>query len=145
MVDLPAPVGPTIASVRPGGTVKDALQDLAVRAVAEADILEADLARAARERRRAGRVAHLGRDLEQAEHLLHVRQALLDLAIGEAEDVQRQIELDQVGVDHHEVAHRHAAAGDARPGQQHRDRQPHRHDEAAWPAFSMLSVVSDRT
>ena len=115
MVDLPAPVGPTIASLPAGGDGEvDALQDLAVGPVAEMHVLEPHRAGGALrqmrgQRARVGAVRDLPLDTQQAEHLLHVDQALLDLAIDEAEEIQRLVELHQVGVDQHEVADRHAA------------------------------------
>ena len=110
MVDLPAPVGPTIASLRPAGTVKSMpVQDLAVRTIAEVHALEPHLARRSigqmrRQRRGAGTISDLALDLEQAEHLLHVHQPLLDRHVDHAEEAQRLIKLHQIGVHQHELA-----------------------------------------
>ena len=77
------------------------------------------------ERRRAGAVGHLGRHLQKAEHRLDVGEALLDLAIDEADEVQRDGELHQERVDQHEIADR------LRPGHDgaRRNHHAHRHAE----------------
>ena len=96
MVDLPAPDGPTTASVLPAGTVKvTALQHDAFGIVAEHDILEADLAAAHDQRLGARPVLDLLRPVEQAEHRLHIDQPLRDLAIDRAEKVEGLVKLDQ--------------------------------------------------
>ena len=56
---------------------------------------------------------------EQAEHLLHVHQPLLDLAIDEAEEIERLVELHQIGVHQHELADRHGAGLHALRRHQH--------------------------
>ena len=93
-------------------------------------MVEHDLAAAHLQRRRAGLVGDLGRDIEQAEHLLHAHQRIPDLAIGEAQHVERHVELDQEGVHRHEVAERHAALGDAVARHHHDRDQPGRDDRA---------------
>ena len=70
------------------------------------------------------RVVHLLLDLEQVEHLLDVDQRLLDLAVHEAEEVERLVELHQVGVGHHEAAQGHRAVDDGLPGHQHHRGEP---------------------
>ena len=73
-------------------------------------VLEADRAVPDRKRRRAGLVRHLRRHVEQLEHRLDVGEALHDLAIDEADEVERQRELHQERVDQHEIADRLLAA-----------------------------------
>ncbi len=68
---------------------------------------------------RARLVLDLGLDREQLEHLLEVGQRLLDVAVDHAEEIQRHVELDEIGVHHHEIADRHRMVGDAAPGEQH--------------------------
>jgi hypothetical protein len=59
---------------------------------------------------------------EQAEHALDVGQRLADLAVEHAEVVERHVELDQEGIHQHDVAHRHAAVGDAHRRAPHHQR-----------------------
>jgi len=54
--------------------------------------------------------------LHQAEHLVQVGQALLDLAVEHPQETQRDVELDHEGVDHHQVAQRHAALDHSQRG-----------------------------
>ncbi len=113
-MDLPEPLGPTTATVRPGGNrERDVEQDLPVRLVAEIDVLEAHLAIRNAQRRGAGRILDLGVLLDQPEQPLHVGERLLDLAVDDAEEVERNVELDHEGVDQHEVADRHRVIDDA--------------------------------
>ena len=64
-------------------------------------------------------VLDLGRDLQQRHHLLEVGQRLLDIAIDHAEEVERLVQLQQVGVDQHKVADRHAAGRNPLRGEDH--------------------------
>ena len=91
----------------------DAVQDLAVGVVAEAHVLEAHRAAARHQRLGVGRVGDLAVLAEQREHLLHVDQRLLDLAVDDAEEVERDVELDHQRVDQHQVAERQRARDDA--------------------------------
>ena len=90
----------------------DIAQDGAARIVAEIDMAEANRAVRHRERRRAGPVLDFGRDLHQRHHLLEVGQRLLDVAVDDAEEIERRVELQQVGIDQHEIADRHPACRD---------------------------------
>ena len=81
------------------------------------------------ERRRTGTIGDLAIDLEQAEHLLHVDQSLLDRHVHHAEKAERLIELHQVGVHQHELADGHRAAVHLARGHQHDQRQPRGDDE----------------
>jgi hypothetical protein len=105
MVDLPEPEGPTSASVSPGATRKETLQDRPRGIVGEAHRVEHHLATGDVELRRAGLVGHLARLFQQVEHLAHVHQRLPDLAIDRAEEIERHGDLDHEGVDHDEIAH----------------------------------------
>ena len=123
MVDLPAPDGPTIATVRPAGTSKEMpLQDRPRRLVGEVHVLEADRALGDDERRGAGPILDLGLAAEDREHLLDVDHRLLDLAIDHAHEIERLVELDHHGVDHDEVADRLGAGLDAVDDERHRRR-----------------------
>lgn len=83
------------------------VQDTSFRIIGESHLAELDAAAGDRERRRSRPVRHLAVDLEQPEHLLHVDDRLLDLAVDVAKEVERQVELDQIGVHQHEVADGH--------------------------------------
>jgi len=66
--------------------------------------------------------------VQQREHGLDINQALLDLAIDHAHEIERQIELHQDGVDHHETADGEHTAGDVAGREQHADDGPERED-----------------
>ena len=66
-------------------------------------------------------VDDLGRDVEEVEHRLDVDQALLDLAIDEADEVERDGELHQQRIDQHEIADRLLAAHHRRARHHHAD------------------------
>ena len=96
MVDLPAPEGPTIATVRPPGTSKLIPFRIArFWIVVEVNVLEADGRLSHDERLGVGLVDDLGGDVEQVEHRLDVDQALADFAVDEADEVERHGELHQ--------------------------------------------------
>ncbi|MCY1282624.1 hypothetical protein D9M70_314660 [compost metagenome] len=82
----------------------DAVEDFPPRVVAEAHLLEAHPRAAGDQRHGAGLVLHVLALVEQAEQALHVGQRLLHLAVHHAEDRQRRGQLQQVGVDQHQVA-----------------------------------------
>ena len=107
----------------------DAVQDLAARVVAEAHGFEADPRARHRERHRSGPVLHVAPLVEQPEQPLHVHQRLLELAVDHAEQEQRRRELEQIGVDEHEVADgelaRHHARGRAPHHRGDADRHGH--------------------
>ena len=108
----------------------DVVQDRPRLLVVEVDMVEHDLAAAHLQRRGAWLVGDLGRDGEQAEHALHVDQRIADLAIGEAQHVERHVELDQEGVHRHEVADRHGAGLYAVARHDHHHDQAGRDDDA---------------
>ena len=53
---------------------------------------------------RIRRILNFGVDAQQREHLIHVHQRLLDLAINHAQKIQRNIKLDQQRIDQHQIA-----------------------------------------
>ncbi len=67
-------------------------------------------------------IADLAVSIEQGEHALDVGQRLANLAVEHAEVVERHVELDQEGIDQHDVAHRHAPGGDTDGGTPHHQR-----------------------
>src|SRR5581483_9795902 len=97
-----------------------ALQDRTRRLVGKHDIVEADISPYGLQRPRAGPVLHLGLAAEDLKHRLDVDDALLDLAIDHAHEVERLIKLDHHRVDHHEIADRLRARGDLGGAHHHR-------------------------
>ena len=92
---MPAPDGPTMATVLPGRHLEgDALQDRPRGIVGEVHVLEADGGGAHVERVGARLVLDLGIALQHVEHGFDVDDRLLDLAIDHAHEVQRLVELD---------------------------------------------------
>ena len=85
--------------------------------------------RQALQRLRARGIGHLALLVHQHEHLVQVRQALLDLAVDHAEEVEWDVELDHEGVDHHQVTQRHAPIDHALRGAPQHGHQPHGNDE----------------
>ena len=132
----PTPDGPTTATVLPAGISKlDAVQDLAVGVVAEAHVARsAPRRRATASGSAPGRVGDLAVLAEQREHLLHVDQRLLDLAVDHAEEVERDVELDHQRVDQHQVAERH------RPGDDADGRAPHQQRHRAGDDQALAEV-----
>ena len=102
-----------------GHRERDAFEHRTPGIVAEGDVFEFHPAAGDADRSGVRRVADLGRLAEKREHGLHVGERALDLAVDEAEEVERQVELDQVRVDQHEVADGHGAGGDAAAGHDH--------------------------
>ncbi len=86
-------------------------------------MVEDDVAPRRRQGRRPGPIHDLRRLGQQADHQLHVGQGLLHPAIDRAEQAQGRVELQQIGVDQHEIAHRQGPRRDPATGHQHhRDR-----------------------
>ena len=85
----------------------DVFEDWPVGPVMKADVAKDDPPAGHFEGRRRRRVDNLQRLVDQAEHGLHVGQRLFDFAVYEAQEVERQVKLDQVSVDHHEIADGH--------------------------------------
>ena len=69
--------------------------------------------------------------------------ALLDLAVDEAEEIERLVELHQVGVHQHEVADRHRAGAHAAAPPSASPPRGRCAMIAAWPMLSMFSVHLD--
>ncbi len=80
------------------------VQDRALRLVAEIHGLETNPATRDLQRRRAGTVGDLGLAFEQFEDQVHIGQRILDLAIHDAEKAQRDEQLQQKGIEQHQVA-----------------------------------------
>ena len=93
-------------------------------------MLEHDLAARDFQRRRTRFVGDLGANVEQAEHAFHADQRVPDLAIGEAQHVERLVELQQEGVDRDEVADRHRARDHAGTRHHHHNGEADRDDRA---------------
>ena len=66
--------------------------------------------------------------MQQREHRLDIDQALLDLAIDHAHEIQRQIKLHEDRVDHHEVADGEHPTRDIARREQHADDRAERED-----------------
>ena len=98
------------------------LQDRPGFVISETDIFEADGCALHQQFGGTRQIGDFALALEQAEHLVEVGQALLDLAVNDAQEIQRDIELDHEGVDHHQIAQAHGArdhAGGGPPQHQH--------------------------
>ena len=107
----------------------DAVQDRPGSLVAELDILEADHALGHAQLGGTRGICHLALALQQGKHPVQVGQALLDLAVQHAKEIQRDVELDQKGIDHHQVTQRQSAFDHALGGApEHRD-QAQRDDQ----------------
>ena len=65
---------------------------------------------------------------QQAEHAVHVGQALLDLAVDHAEKIERNIQLDHEGIDQHQITKRHGAGNHAGSGAPDHQTDRHRDD-----------------
>ena len=102
----------------PGGHGEaHALQDGPCRVVGKLHVVKAQLGLALQlQGHRARCIGHLAGLVHQHEHARQVRQALLDLAVQRAQEVQRDVQLDHEGVDHDEVAQRHLAGHHALRG-----------------------------
>ena len=74
-------------------------------------------------------VVDLALFFQQAKHAVQVGQALLDFAVNHAQKIQRDIELDHEGIDHHQVAQSHAPFHHALCGAPQHGDQGHRNDQ----------------
>ena len=107
---MPDPVAPTTAVVLPAGTTKLTPCRTCRRAsYAKSTPSKRISAPLTASGTAPGVIRDLAVLLEQREHPVHVRQALLDLAVDHAEEVERDVQLDHEGVDQHQVADRHPA------------------------------------
>ena len=89
-----------------------------------------DGAGADRQCRRSRPVHDLGHDRHQLGHLLEIGQGLLEVAVDDAEEIERRVELDQIGVDQDEIADRHHLGGHALRGEEHDPDQADADDHA---------------
>ena len=105
-------------------------QDGPLRLVMESDPLETDGAPPQDQGPGVGGVPDLRFPLQQLEHQVHVRQGILDLAIDDPEKIQRDEDLQQEGVDQHQVTDTHLARHHP-PGGQPEDQGHAQGDDAA--------------
>ena len=128
-MDLPAPVGTDDREPAAGGHGEiDALEDFAIRPIAEPHTVEPhfpgrSVSEVRSQRRGARSIGDLLMLVKQAEHLLHVHDALPDRHVDHAEEPQRLIKLHQVGVHQHELSDRHRARANFARRHQHDQRQ----------------------
>src|SRR6476620_4642734 len=108
---------------------RNVVQDLAIVLVSEIDVIETHGQRTHRQVDGAGPIFDFAMFLEQSEHPAHVRQRLLDLAVHHAEEIQRDVELDQQPVDEYEVAERERTSDHALRSKNHEQRHRDRDDE----------------
>ncbi len=94
----------------------DIEQDLALRFITEVHGREGHAGALRGQRRGVLAVGHFAVFVEQREQAFHVGQALLDLAVDHAKEVERNVQLDHEGIDQYQVAQRHAAGDDALGG-----------------------------
>ena len=106
----------------------DLEQDGPLGVVGEAHLFEAHRGRAGQQHLRVRGVVDLLVGLHEREHALDVGQRLADLAVQHAEEVERDVELDQEGIDQHDVADGHRPAGHPARGLPHHRRHRHRDD-----------------
>ena len=78
---------------------------------------------------RVGTVGYLPLLFHQPEHLVQIRQALLDLAVQNAQKTQWNVELNHEGIHHHQVAQRHVPVHHALSRAIEHDDQRNRNDE----------------
>ncbi len=97
----------------------DAMQDRPILLVGEGDVFKADFRRPDVEFPGAGPVGDLGFALEHGEHQLHVGQGVFELTVDDAEEIQRNEQLQQKGIDQHQIPQRHRAGHHAAGGQDH--------------------------
>ena len=113
------------------GPEADLGQALRPRAVAEGHGLENHLAALPVRRRRQGLgvlgLGHIGGLAAQVEHGFHVDERLADFAVGEAEDVQRGVEVDHDQHGGGDVARPHAPGGRLVAGHHRHHRQAQAH------------------
>jgi len=128
---LPAPDGPTIATVCRPAPRSYALQDWPRRLIGEAHVLEANAAARTASGLASPVVISAGRC--RMLNMVRCRWSLLDLAIDHAHEVQRLVELDHHGVDHDEIADGVGTGADAVGAHHHGHREPDGEDHA-WPA-----------
>src|SRR5256885_341870 len=117
-------------AVAGGNREAHAMQDLPLGLVKKVRAPEFHRRRPGREFRRARAVLDLAVLGEEAKHPVHVEQRLLDLAVHHAEEVERDVELDEKAVHQHQVAEGEALRRHAFGHQQHQRRHRNGDDEA---------------
>ena len=75
------------------------------------------------------RIGHFALAVHQHKHLVQIGQALLDLAVKDAQKVEWNVELDHEGVDHDQIAQSHAPGHHAFGGTPEHGYQGRRNDE----------------
>ena len=113
---------------------RNTLEDRACRVISEAHIVKNNLAAPHSNGGRTGLVHHLCRLAEKPEHLAHIHQSLPNFAVNRAQKVQRHGDLDHIGVDHHEIAHRQYPGLHTLGGHDHHNHQP-RGDDKGLPGI----------
>ncbi len=123
----------------------DVPEDLPAGFIAEGHVVEHHLPRARGQRRQPRLVARLRRQPQQAADPLGGDEGLARLAHDQAQRVERQADLDDVGVDQHQVADRHPRARHLLAGQQHDDADAGG-DDAGLPHVELgqRPLVADR-
>ena len=71
------------------------------------------------ERLRVRCVSNLRRQIKQREHLFHISQRLLNLAVGKAQNIERAVDLRHDQYNRRNIANGHLAVQHARTGQTH--------------------------
>ena len=95
-------------------------------------VLESNFTRGQRNRRRSRRILDFGILVDQQEHPLHVGERLLQLAIDDAEEVERDVELNHERIDQHQIADSYRMVYDAERGAPH-DQRHRDSDDRALP------------
>ena len=117
---FPRPAVPDHRHLVPGGDFEaHTEQDLAVGVVAEIDSVKTHRGLRAREVARVGPVLDFTVLGEEPKHAVEVDLRLLDLAVHHAEEIKRDVELDQQPVDEHEVTQRQLLGDHALRGENH--------------------------
>ena len=109
---------------------RHAFQDGAGRIVRERYVVKHHLAASDHQIARAGFVVHLGRLAQKTKHLAHIHQSLADFAVNRTQKPQRHGDLDHIGVDHHEIAHRQHLRLHAKRRHHHNADQSRGYDQA---------------
>ena len=100
--------------------------------IAEIHLLEPQFAPRDGQVGRGGSIADFRRALEQAHQIVHVGQGVLDLPVDDAEKIQRDEQLQQQGVDQHQITQRHLSGGDLTGGEE-QDQGDANGDDRALP------------
>ncbi len=95
------------------------LQDLPLGVVGKINMAKAHLTLSQLQRPGIGPVLDLRLLLHQLEDQVHVGQGVLDLAVDHAEEVERDEQLQQEGVNQHQVTDRHPARHHSVGGKEH--------------------------